>query len=150
MYTFGLGDDCDTNFLERVASAGRGFCSIIRDGGDVRGPVIQALAESMMVHVYGAKWGWQGEKLEQKDLRRDYLISSTRIFKKAAFENVAFKVFAEATAHSAGLDQTFTAADFVQVEDEANASALVKFGAGCLIRKKKQVDNEVKRLAIKY
>ena len=84
-------------------------------------------------------------------MKRDYLISSTRIFEKAAFENVAFKLFADATTHSAGLiNLTFTAADFVKVKNKAKASALVKFGASCLIKKKNQVNDEVKRLAIKY
>lgn len=44
VFTFGLGNDCDRDLCERVAQAGRGSCSLVRDGAvDLNAKVIKAL-----------------------------------------------------------------------------------------------------------
>jgi len=44
VYTFGLGNDCDVDMVQKAAKNGRGSCKIIRDGDtNLKGPVIETL-----------------------------------------------------------------------------------------------------------
>ncbi len=47
IHTFGVGSDCSVDLVTRVAAAGKGICSLVRDTQDLRGVVIDALAKSL-------------------------------------------------------------------------------------------------------
>ena len=54
IYTFGIGNGCDINMLQRIAKDGRGACSLIGDNVlGLNGLVITALARASYQSLQG-------------------------------------------------------------------------------------------------
>ena len=54
VFTFGLGSGCDVDLVRQMAEAGRGTCSIVKDGAaDLNGQVIRALQNAMEPSLKG-------------------------------------------------------------------------------------------------
>ena len=59
VFTFGLGSGCDKNLVTKVARAGRGTYTIVKDGGeDLNGQVIRALQNAMQPSLKDVQYGW--------------------------------------------------------------------------------------------
>ena len=71
VFTFGLGTGCDVNLCEGMAKAGRGSCSIVKDGknNDLNGQVIKALQQAMEPSLKNCtiEWGGQTEEHNAND-----------------------------------------------------------------------------------
>ena len=55
IHTFGIGRDCDSSLVRRVASAGRGTCSLVRENKDLKSQVIIALQRAQHPSYTGVR-----------------------------------------------------------------------------------------------
>ena len=91
VFTFGLGSGCDINLVTKVALAGRGTHTIVKDGGaDLNGQVIWALSNAIEPSLKGAQYGWNGKPIRNEEVFRNTLISSTMLCSAEEFESISF------------------------------------------------------------
>ena len=75
VFTFGLGSGCDKHLITRVARAGRGTHTIVKDGSnDLNGQVIHALGNAMEPSLKAAQFGWNGVPMETDEVFRNRLV----------------------------------------------------------------------------
>jgi len=151
VFTFGLGSGCDVDLCEKTASAGRGTCSIVKDGAsDLNGQVIGALQKAAEPSLKDCSITWLLESPEElNEVFRNQSIISTRIIPKAQFDNLTFSFASkEDPLTKEPINMQFTGLDFSEVTGEAGET-LVKFAALKQIQATADVKQQVV-LSLKY
>jgi hypothetical protein len=92
VFTFGLGSGCDVNLCEKTASAGRGTCSIVKDGAsDLNGQVIGALKKAGEPSLKDCSFTWLKESpVVLNEVFRNQSILSTKIIPKVLLDSLTF------------------------------------------------------------
>ena len=93
IFTFGLGNGCDVNLVQKMAWAGRGSCSLVRDGAaDLNSQVIRSLQDAMEPSLKGCRYKWNEASVRSwGEVFRNELIIETCIMTKEQFADMSFK-----------------------------------------------------------
>ena len=121
MFSIGLGEGCDTDLVTKVASAGRGTSTIVRDNDpNLNGLVIRALSNAMEVSLRDTSYGFNGDQTALDiEVYRNTLIYDTRLLTIAEFEALNFHFKATEEKSKETLDLTFKKDDFREVTGQA-------------------------------
>ena len=99
VFTFGLGSGCDQVLCQETAQAGRGSCSIVKDGGkDLNGQVIKALQQATEPSLKNCRVEWTGLTGGQQQLDevfRNQSIISAMMVPQDKFESLQFRFSSE-------------------------------------------------------
>ncbi len=91
VFSFGLGSGCDRYLVEKVAVAGRGTSTIVKDNDpNLNGLVIKALSNAMEPSLCDTRYGFNDQLTDAKEIFRNTLISETRLISLAQFEKLKF------------------------------------------------------------
>ena len=127
VFSFGLGNGCDTHLVTQVARAGRGSYTIVKDKDpQLNGLVIRALASAMEPSLCNTRFGFNGELCEPQELYRNSLVLASKLMSQDEFTNLKFSFKTKAEDTHEALDLEFSKADFQQVQGEAAAQNLFK------------------------
>lgn len=117
MFSIGLGEGCDRELVTRVASAGRGTSTIVRDNDpNLNGLVIKALSNAMEVSLRDTSYGFNGDSTAKDiEVYRNTLIHDTRLMTIAEFDALKFHFKATEEKSKEILDLNFSKDDFRKV-----------------------------------
>lgn len=157
VYTFGLGSGCDVLLCEEVAVAGRGTCSIVKDGGkDLNGLVIKALQSATEPSLKNCSVSWSASEkpgegqLQLNEVFRNQSIVATTIVPLSKFSQLAFSFKSEEDPLTKQpIQLSFASTDFEEVKDADAAANLFKFAAFKQIQNTRDVPDQIK-LSKKY
>jgi len=152
VFSFGLGNGCDTHLVTQVARAGRGTYTIVKDKDpQLNGLVIRALASAMEPSLSNSRYGFNGQLCEPEELYRNSLVLASKLMTREEFTNPKFSFLTKAEDTQEALNLEFSKADFQQVQGETAAQNLFKFVAFHEIEKLKLHERErQKELSLKY
>mmetsp|Transcript_46453 Transcript_46453/g.61536 ORF Transcript_46453/g.61536 Transcript_46453/m.61536 type:complete len:162 (-) Transcript_46453:1061-1546(-) len=150
VYSFGLGSGCDRNLVTKVAQAGRGTSTIVKDNDpNLNGLVIKALSAAMEPSLQDVEYGFNGTLSSPEELYRNIMVSESALMSQEEFDKLTFDFKAKASEHKEALDLKFTKADFRRVEGKA-AKDLFKIAAQAAIDKAEGNETKQKELSLKH
>ena len=72
VFSFGLGEGCDTYLVTNVARAGRGTSTLVKDNDpNLNGLVVRALASAMEPSLCDTQYGFNGQLSQPEELYRN-------------------------------------------------------------------------------
>lgn len=153
VFTFGLGSGCDKHLVSKVASAGRGTYTIVKDGGeDLNGQVIRALQNAMEPSLKDVSFGWNDQPSQEdtEDIFRNQLVYSTKLIPAAELANIKFffKTGVDPDTNQK-IELNFARADFTEVQG-ATGQSLFKMAVFNELESKKKTDEERIAMSLKY
>lgn len=118
-HAFGIGDGCDVDLCQRIATAGRGSFSFAEDGTpDLRHLVIKALKKASMESYEDCTMMWNQEQRKYHEVFGADLFTSMQIMSKEEFEHaqVTFECIGDAQKNEE-LKLQFNRDSFNQIKD---------------------------------
>ena len=133
-HTFGFGEGCDKELVEKVAERGRGSSSLIGDDKShlVGGKIILALEKAFEPSFKNCKYKYShgGTTITKPlgEVHRNELIYKTLFVPEEELETFKFEFEYQDENENVG-KLTFTIDDLVKVEGESQSEALYKMAA---------------------
>ena len=92
VHSFGIGDGCDRELIEKTAIAGRGSYSFATDNiAHLSGQVIEALKKATQPSLKQCDLTWSNKKIQLGEVFRNQHIHSYQILSKEEFEALKLK-----------------------------------------------------------
>ena len=151
MFSFGLGEGCDRNLVTKVAEAGRGTSTIVRDNDpNLNGLVIRALSNAMEASLRDTSYGFNGNStVKESEVYRNTLIYDSRLMSAAEFDALKFNFKATEEQTKETLDLTFSKDDFREVTGQA-AQMLFKMAVYGEIESDRTDETQKKAMSIEH